>query len=82
MKPWLWWRGLAESASGESLETGCRFCVDASVAVKTFSHLIYFLINLIYFVLSMPYVEIMLQQTVLIFGTTVNFRQLRRVILR
>jgi hypothetical protein len=40
--------GLAESAFGGSLESGGRFCVGAfgrnlaSVAVKMFSHLIYF----------------------------------------
>jgi hypothetical protein len=43
-----WW-GLAESAFGGSLESGGRFCVGAfgrnlaSVAVKIFSHLIYFI---------------------------------------
>jgi hypothetical protein len=43
----LWW-GLVESAFGESVESGGRFCVCefgsnvASVAVKMFSHLIYF----------------------------------------
>jgi hypothetical protein len=43
----LWW-GLAESAFGESLESDGLFCVGAfgrnvaSVAVKIFSHLIYF----------------------------------------
>jgi hypothetical protein len=45
----LW--GLAESAFGGSLESGGRFCVPAfgrnlaSVAVKMFSHLIYFAKN-------------------------------------
>jgi hypothetical protein len=44
----LWW-GLAESAFGGSLESGGRFYVVAfgrnlaSVAVKMFSHLIYFI---------------------------------------
>jgi hypothetical protein len=47
----LWWRlrwGLAKSAFGGILESGGRFCVGAfrrnlaSVAVKMFSHLIYF----------------------------------------
>jgi hypothetical protein len=43
----LW--GLTESVFGESLESGGRFCVGAfgrnlfSVAVKMFSHLIYFI---------------------------------------
>jgi hypothetical protein len=51
MQTRLWWRlwwGLAESAFGGSLESGGRFYVGAfdrnlaSVAVKMFSHLIYF----------------------------------------
>jgi hypothetical protein len=43
---WQLWLGLAESAFGESLESGGRFCVGvfgrnlASEAVKMFSHLI------------------------------------------
>jgi hypothetical protein len=50
MQTRLWWRlwwGRAESAFGESLESGGRFCVGvfgrnlASVSVKIFSHLIY-----------------------------------------
>jgi hypothetical protein len=49
MRLWrrLWW-GLAESAFGGNLESGGRFCVGAfgrnlaSVAVKMFSHSIYF----------------------------------------
>jgi hypothetical protein len=53
--------------SGESLESGGRFCVGAfgrnlaSVAVKMFPHLIYFLTNCINFVLSMRFEKIMLQ---------------------
>jgi hypothetical protein len=52
MQKKLWWRlwwGLAESPFGGSLESGGRFCVGAlgrnldSVAVKNFSHLIYFI---------------------------------------
>jgi hypothetical protein len=51
MQTKVWWRpwwGLAESAFCGSLESGDRFCVGAygrnlaSVAVKMFSHLIYF----------------------------------------
>jgi hypothetical protein len=48
MQTRLWW-GLAESAFGESLESGGRFCVGAfsrnlaSVAVKMFSHSICFI---------------------------------------
>jgi hypothetical protein len=44
----LWW-DMEESAFGGSLESGGRFCVSAfdrnlvSVAVKMFSHLIYFI---------------------------------------
>jgi hypothetical protein len=44
----LWW-GLAESAFSGSLESGSRFCVGpigrnvASVTMKIFSHLIYFI---------------------------------------
>jgi hypothetical protein len=43
---------------GGSLESGCRFCVDAfgmnlvSVAVKMFSHLIYFVKSFINFALQ------------------------------
>jgi hypothetical protein len=46
---WCLWWGLAESAFGGSLESGGRFCVGAfgrnlaSVAVKMFSHSIYFI---------------------------------------
>jgi hypothetical protein len=52
MQTRIWWRlwwSLAESAFGEILESGGRFCVGAfgrnlaSVAVKMFSHLIYFI---------------------------------------
>jgi hypothetical protein len=52
MQTWLWWRlwwVLAKSAFGGSLESGGRFCVGAfgrnlaSVAVKMFSRLMYFL---------------------------------------
>jgi hypothetical protein len=54
---------------GGSLESGGRFCVGAfgsnlaSVAVKMFSHLIYFFFfrNFINFVLSMRFAKIMLQ---------------------
>jgi hypothetical protein len=51
-KKQLWWRlmwGLAESVFGGSLESGSRICVGAfgrnlaSVAVKMFSDLIYFI---------------------------------------
>jgi hypothetical protein len=48
MQKWRWW-GLAESAFGGSLDSGCRFCVGAfgrnlaSVVVKMFSHWIYFI---------------------------------------
>jgi hypothetical protein len=50
MRLWLrlWW-SLAESAFGGSLDSGGRFCVGAfgrntaSVAVKMFSQLIYFI---------------------------------------
>jgi hypothetical protein len=44
----LWW-GLVESAHGGSMETGGLFCVGAfgrnlaSVTMKMFSHLIYFI---------------------------------------
>jgi hypothetical protein len=48
MQKRLWW-GVAESVFGGSLESGFWFCVAAfdrnlaSVAVKVFSHLIYFI---------------------------------------
>jgi hypothetical protein len=63
---YLWW-GLAESAFGGSLESGGRFCVGAfgrnltSVAVKMFSHLIYFIKKLYTFCTSIRYAKIMLQ---------------------
>jgi hypothetical protein len=46
---WRLWRGLAEAAFSGSLEKGGRFCVGAfgrnlaSVTMKMFSHLIYFI---------------------------------------
>jgi hypothetical protein len=54
MQTRLWWRlwwSLAESAFGGSLESDGRYCVSAfgknmaSVVVKMFSHLIYFIKN-------------------------------------
>jgi hypothetical protein len=67
--------GLAESAFGESLESGGRFCVGAfdrnlaSVALKMFSHLIYFIKKLYKFCISTRFEKIILQEIVLLFNT-------------
>jgi len=56
-----------------SLESGGRFCVSAfdrnlaSVAMKMFSRLIYFLRNFINSLLSMRFSNLMMQQTALLF---------------